>query len=70
MVSLDADKSPVPIAPTTDGSSGRPSTHEHRSSRADQRIWLERLPDEAATMELHSYCLDCGAVRSIRPFRV
>jgi hypothetical protein len=38
--------------------------HEHRSSRADQRVWLERLPNEAATMDLHSFCLDCGAIRS------
>jgi hypothetical protein len=40
------------------------TTHEHRSSRADQRVWLERLPNEAATMALHSFCLDCGAIRS------
>jgi hypothetical protein len=41
-----------------------PAIHQHRSSRADQRVWLERLPDEAATMDLHSFCLDCGAIRS------
>jgi hypothetical protein len=49
------------------------TTHEHRSSRADQRLWLERLPGEAASMNLHSFCLDCGAIRSMlvargRPF--
>ena len=44
-----------------------PRPHEHRLSRSDQRIWLERVPDEAATMGLHPYCIDCGAVRSMLP---
>ncbi len=39
------------------------SPHEHRSVRADGRVWLEALPDEAATMRLHAFCADCGAVR-------
>ena len=43
--------------------------HEHRSSRADERLWLEAVHDEAATIRLHAYCLDCGAVRSTLPKR-
>ena len=69
VAALGPDERQPPKVPLTDGPpTGRPA-HEHRSSRADQRVWLERLPDEAATMELHSYCLDCGAVRSMRPLR-
>lgn len=45
------------------------ATHEHRSSPADRRLWLEVVYDEAATMRLHRYCLDCGAVRSMLPRR-
>ncbi len=41
--------------------------HLHRSARADQRLWLERVPDQAASMGLHAYCLDCGSVRSMLP---
>lgn len=43
--------------------------HEHRSCRADERLWLEALPDEAATIRLHSFCVDCGGVRSALPMR-
>ncbi len=43
--------------------------HEHRSSRADERLWLEAVHDEAATIRLHAYCVDCGAVRSMLPKR-
>lgn len=43
--------------------------HEHRSSRADQRLWLEAIHDEAATIRLHPYCVECGAVRSMLPKR-
>ena len=51
---------------------GRPGSdvgHTHRSTRADERVWLERIHDEAATMGLHGFCLDCGAVRSMLPKR-
>ncbi len=49
------------------------ASHSHRSGGADQRVWLEALPDVASTARLHSYCLDCGAVRALqeaggRPF--
>ena len=48
---------------------GSAPAHEHRSSRADERLWLEAVHDEAATMRLHAYCVDCGAVRSALPKR-
>jgi hypothetical protein len=32
-------------------------------------VWLETRHDEAATMRLHAYCMDCGAVRSRLPAR-
>ncbi len=48
---------------------GDASRHEHRSVRADERVWLEAIHEEAATMRLHGYCTDCGAVRSRRPMR-
>ena len=38
--------------------------HVHRSAPADRRLWLEAIPDVAATMRLHSFCLECGTVRS------
>lgn len=44
-----------------------PTVHAQRSARADERVWLERLPDRAATMGLHAFCLDCGTVRSRLP---
>ncbi len=51
------------------GQMGDASRHEHRSVRADERVWLEAIHEEAATMRLHAYCADCGAVRSRRPMR-
>ncbi len=41
--------------------------HEHRSAPAKGRLWLEAIPDQAATMRLHPYCVECGAVRSMSP---
>jgi len=41
--------------------------HEHTSTTSDKRLWLEALPDQAATMRLHPYCVECGAVRSLLP---
>lgn len=41
--------------------------HAHRSARSDERVWLERLPNQAATMGLHAFCVDCGSVRSRLP---
>jgi len=32
-------------------------------------VWLEAIHDEAATIRLHTYCVDCGAVRSTLPMR-
>ena len=32
-------------------------------------MWLETRPDQAASMRLHSFCVDCGAVRSRLPAR-
>ncbi len=43
--------------------------HVHRSAKADERVWLETLPDQAASMRLHSFCVECGAVRSRLPAR-
>ncbi len=43
--------------------------HEHRNIGADKRLWLEAVHDEAATMRLHAFCTDCGAVRSRLPMR-
>ncbi len=43
--------------------------HEHRGCRADERVWLERFLDEAATMSLHSFCVECGGVQSTLPIR-
>ena len=40
-------------------------SHKHVDSRADQRKWLESRPDEAATMQLHAYCLTCGRVKTM-----
>lgn len=48
---------------------GGPTDHTHRSAPADRRVWLEAIPDQAATMSLHSFCVDCGAVRSERLVR-
>jgi|GEM_PF-4719722 len=57
------------LNPQRDGDGEDPSTHEHRSVPTDRRVWLERLPDQAATMRLHPYCVDCGAVRSRQAVR-
>jgi len=43
--------------------------HVHQSVAADRRVWLEAIQDQAATMRLHAYCMDCGAVRSQLPLR-
>ncbi len=32
-------------------------------------MWLETMPDQAASMRLHSFCVECGAVRSRLPAR-
>lgn len=40
--------------------------HRHRSGGADERLWLEAIPDVASTARLHRYCLECGAVQSLQ----
>jgi hypothetical protein len=37
--------------------------HIHRSAPPDRRVWLEAIPDVAATMRLHSFCAECGTIR-------
>lgn len=37
--------------------------HEHADCPPNERRWLERRPDEAATMELHVHCVVCGQVK-------
>ncbi len=39
--------------------------HEHVDCQPDQRKWLERRPNEAATMEPHVYCVACGMVKNL-----
>ena len=42
------------------------ASHRHRSGGADERLWLEAIPDVASTARLHRYCLECGAVQSLQ----
>ena len=53
----------------SDVPSGPAKEHEHRTSGSDQRLWLEAIHDQAATMRLHAFCVDCGTVRSSLPMR-
>ena len=53
----------------SDAPSGPAKEHEHRTSGSDQRLWLEAIHDQAATMRLHAFCVDCGTVRSSLPMR-
>ncbi len=39
--------------------------HEHIDCSPDQRKWLERRLDQAATMRPHAYCLACGKVKNL-----
>ena len=39
--------------------------HQHIDCPPDQRRWLERSLDQAATMRPHAYCLTCGKVKNI-----
>ena len=59
-----AESTPAPPPPKES-----PPAHEHRSVGSDRRVWLEILPDEAATMRLHWYCQECGAVKTELPLR-
>ncbi len=57
----------VESAPNTSGCDhGRSDVfetgHAHTEGRKE-RVWLERIPDEPSTMEIHSYCSICGRVR-------
>lgn len=61
---------PDPEAAETSAGSPPPEPkHEHCTCHADERLWLEAWPDEAATMRLHSYCTVCGGVRTQLPIR-
>ncbi|MEK6986776.1 MAG: hypothetical protein AABX97_01620 [Candidatus Thermoplasmatota archaeon] len=62
-------RSPVRPKELSPESGGTEDSHQHRPGRADQRLWLEAVPDQASTTRLHPYCLDCGAVRSMLPLR-
>ncbi len=57
------------IGPAGVTTSDDASRHEPRTVGADKRVWLEAVYDEAATMRLHGFCTDCGAVRSRLPMR-
>ncbi len=39
--------------------------HEHVDCPPDQRKWLERRLDLAATMRPHAYCVTCGKVKNL-----
>ncbi len=39
--------------------------HEHVDCSPDQRRWLERRLDQAATMRPHTFCVACGKVKNI-----
>ena len=62
-------RSPVRSKEPSPESRGTEGGHTHRPGGADQRLWLEAIPDQASTTRLHPYCLDCGAVRSMLPLR-
>ncbi len=70
MLAKESRETPSTLAPPSPGPrEGSRPAHEHRTSRADERLWLEAVHDEAATIRLHAYCVDCGAVRSMLPKR-
>ncbi len=60
---------PRPGGPRGAVVAGAPPAHEHRTVGSDHRLWLEAIHDQAASMRLHGYCVDCGAVRSMLPMR-
>lgn len=39
--------------------------HDHVDCPPDQRLWLEKKPDQAATIRPHSFCMACGKVRNL-----
>ncbi len=43
--------------------------HEHVDCTPDQRIWLERMLDQTATMRPHAFCIACGKVKDLRGSR-
>ncbi|MBX8645608.1 MAG: hypothetical protein KIS30_02455 [Thermoplasmata archaeon] len=51
---------------TTDGIHGMTDilggSHVHVGGTRE-RVWLESIPDEPSTMDLHTYCAVCGRVR-------
>ncbi len=54
------------FAPELDDGEGEMDTkHEHMDCPPNQRRWLERRLDLAATMRPHAYCVTCGKVKNL-----